>query len=78
MRAHRESAGLTQEQLAEAADRHRTYISGCERGIRNVSLLNLVKFASALNLDLTDFIGPHLGDAAHNRKIVVKVRKRTK
>jgi transcriptional regulator with XRE-family HTH domain len=42
--------GLSQEQLALKADLDRTYISGIERGKRNVSLINIVKLASALGL----------------------------
>jgi len=38
VRKFREDLGLTQEQLAERADFHWTYISGVERGRYNVSL----------------------------------------
>lgn len=54
----RVTKGLSQEQLALKADLDRTYISGIERGKRNVSLVNLVKLASALELlpkQLLDF-----------------------
>ena len=40
--------GLTQEQLAERSNLHWTYVSSIERGERNVSLLNIVKLAKAL------------------------------
>ena len=50
VRAIRESAGWSQEDLAEKADLHRTYISGLERGARNVSLLNILKLARALKV----------------------------
>ena len=39
---------LTQEQLAEKADLHWTYISGVERGRYNVSLDTLETLAKAL------------------------------
>jgi transcriptional regulator with XRE-family HTH domain len=48
--------GITQEQLAEAADLHWTYISGIERGIRNVSIVNLCHIASALGVRVRDLV----------------------
>ncbi len=48
--------GLTQEELAEAADLHWTYVSGIERGIRNVSILNLLQIATALGLRVRDLV----------------------
>ena len=47
---------LTQEQLAEAADLHWTYISGIERGIRNVSIVNLFNIATALKVRVRDLV----------------------
>ena len=46
----REEKGLSQEELANLADFDRTYISLIERGKRNLSLLNLCRFAKALDL----------------------------
>ena len=48
VRTIRESLDWSQEQLAEHADLHRTYISGLERGERNVSALNILRLARAL------------------------------
>lgn len=47
---------LSQEVLAQKAGLHRTYIGGIERGERNVSLINIEKIASALNLSIVDII----------------------
>lgn len=50
VRQLRKQAGLSQEKLAELADLHRTYVSGIERGDRNVSLINIVRLAKALHV----------------------------
>ena len=42
--------GLSQEQLGLIAELDRTYISGIERGVRNVSLSNIFRIAKALDL----------------------------
>jgi len=51
VRRQRRRKGVSQEKLAELADLHRTYISDVERGDRNVSLLNIVRLATALGID---------------------------
>ena len=48
VRKLREGLDWSQDQLAEKADLHRTYISGLERGERNVSVLNILRLARAL------------------------------
>ena len=50
VRALRLAAGLSQEQLAELAGLHRTYIGSIERGERNVSLQNVERIAAALRV----------------------------
>ncbi len=47
---------LSQEALALRAELDRTYISGIERGKRNVSVLNLFKIASALELPASQLL----------------------
>lgn len=44
----RKTQGLSQENLAEKANLHNTYIGGVERGERNLSLKNIEKIARAL------------------------------
>lgn len=41
---------LSQEDLASLCNLDRTYISGVERGRRNISLINIVKLASSLEV----------------------------
>jgi transcriptional regulator with XRE-family HTH domain len=48
VRSRREALDLSQEQLAEKADLDRTYISGVERGVRNLSLLSAARLAKTL------------------------------
>ncbi|KHS70962.1 MULTISPECIES: helix-turn-helix domain-containing protein [Pectobacterium] len=45
----RNAKGISQEKLGELTGLDRTYVSSVERGKRNISLLNLVKLATALN-----------------------------
>jgi transcriptional regulator with XRE-family HTH domain len=54
IRRIREEQGINQEEAAERCRLHRTYYSGIERGIRNVSLVNVEKVAKGLKLSLSD------------------------
>lgn len=52
IRHYRKRLGLSQEQLADRADLHRTYIGAIERGDQNVSIDNIEKIATALKVDV--------------------------
>ena len=51
----REKASISQKDLAYSADLDRSYIAGIENGRRNVSIVNIEKIASALNVTLKEF-----------------------
>jgi transcriptional regulator with XRE-family HTH domain len=53
VRRLREKQGISQEELADRAALHRTYISGVERGVRNPTILVLEKVADALGVELS-------------------------
>ena len=50
IRENREAQKLSQEGLSDLVGVHRTYMGSIERGERNISLLNIRRIASALNL----------------------------
>lgn len=54
VRELRRARGWSQEELAERADLDRTYISGIERGLRNVALRNIEQLAKAFNISLKE------------------------
>ena len=53
VRKLREARSLSQEQLGFESDLDRTYISGIERGKRNVALCNIQKIAKALDVSIS-------------------------
>jgi len=58
IRELRLARGLSQEAFAFEADLYRTYISGIERGLRNVSLQNIEVLARTLSVSLSElFVG---------------------
>lgn len=54
VRGLRDAAQLTQEDFADKCGLDRTYISGIERGKRNVSLRNIEAVAKALKLSISE------------------------
>lgn len=63
VREFRQQKGISQERLAELCGLHRTYVSSVERGERNISLLNIAKLATALDVPLGRMM-PKDGEAA--------------
>jgi len=62
----RHKKNMSQEQLAEISDLHRTYVSSVERGERNISLDNMEKLAKALASDVRILLTPENEDIDEN------------
>jgi transcriptional regulator with XRE-family HTH domain len=56
IRERRLSLGVSQEELGNRADLHRTYISDIEAGRRNLSLRSLFRLALGLGLSVSDLL----------------------
>lgn len=56
IRERREALGLTQQQLADRCELHRTFIGSVERGERNVAILNLRLIARALRVPMSELL----------------------
>ncbi len=54
IRRIREEQGINQEEAAERCGLHRTYYSGIERGVRNVSLVNIERVARGLKTSISE------------------------
>lgn len=54
VREERKKLGISQEELAERAGMHRTYVGMIERAEKNITLENIQKIADALGLKLSD------------------------
>lgn len=56
LRKARQAKKLSQEDLAELADLHRTYVGSVERAERNVSIDNMERLAAALGVVLPSLL----------------------
>lgn len=56
VRQLREACGWSQEDFAEKADLHRTYVSGIERGTRNPTLTVLSRIAKGFGMTLDELL----------------------
>jgi transcriptional regulator with XRE-family HTH domain len=60
VRALRRAREISQEELADAAELSRTYVSSVERGERNISIDNIGKLAAALGATPMALLDPEL------------------
>jgi transcriptional regulator with XRE-family HTH domain len=54
LRALRKAKGCSQEEFADLAGFHRTYVSQIERGIVNVTIDNMQRIAEVLGVQIAD------------------------
>ncbi len=68
---------LTQEQLAERANLHRTYLADIERGVRNPSLMTMAKLADGLGISLAALftVANGLPAASESQVAIVSTRE---
>jgi two-component system, response regulator len=77
VRKLRRAMGMSQEELAERADLHRTYIAGIEGGGRNITLRSVDKLAKALKVSvpvlLSEAFGENVAAPSRNRSDIVDI-----
>jgi transcriptional regulator with XRE-family HTH domain len=56
LREVRETANLTQDELAERLGSTQSFVSKCERGERRLDLVELQSWCSALEISMRDFV----------------------
>ena len=56
IRAFRQARNLSQEELADMCNLHRTYVGSVERGERNVTLSTLEAFSAALGVSVPELL----------------------
>ena len=56
LRQIRQAKDLSQEELADRAGLHRTYVGSVERGERNISIDNMECLANALEIDIIELL----------------------
>lgn len=68
LQEERRSIGITQLDLAQRAGMQRSYISDVEQGARNLSVKNLCRIATALELQLSDLVTRAVDKTTVSRK----------
>ena len=71
-RAERE---LSQEQLAELAGFHRTYVSQLERCVANISIDGLDGLAASLSVDVTELLSKPMWSANDAESVAFGLRQ---
>lgn len=61
VRALREAKGWSQEDYADRAGIHRTYVSDIERGKRNPTISVVEKLAAPFDIDTSELFAPRHG-----------------
>ncbi len=56
VRKYRNKLEISQEELADRAGLHRTYIGMIERAEKNITLINIEKIANALEVKIEDLL----------------------
>ncbi|UUO15554.1 MULTISPECIES: helix-turn-helix domain-containing protein [Aphanizomenonaceae] len=67
VRYFRKRLKLSQDELAEKSDLHRTYIGAVERGERNISLMNIFRLADALQVTAKDLFDNQLENGENTK-----------
>lgn len=76
LRDRRETLGISQSDLARRSGLHRSYIGDLERGARNLSVRNLSRLASALELHASKALSQAEKKLATEGPFKVKKRKK--
>jgi transcriptional regulator with XRE-family HTH domain len=56
IRKERKRLKVSQEDFAEACDLHRTYVGQVERGEKNISFINILRLAKAVEAKPSDLL----------------------
>jgi transcriptional regulator with XRE-family HTH domain len=56
VRARRKELGLSQEELADRAEVHRTFIGAVERSESNISIDNIARISAALEVEAAELL----------------------
>ena len=68
VRRHRHEQDLSQEELAEKAHLHRTYIADVERGARNISLETICRLSHALSISAKELMPETCGNGESEKE----------